>query len=152
MRGELPTRIKNYTPIQLPLSSPPSSQGQTAMRILPFTQGLDFRPAGNLLYRLLWSNEMFVSWQERPVELHYLKWQSVCYFYDCTIFARKQRYKHNCSLSYSLLLSYTISIHLRQYLVQVSPGLANSGAGINNWFLFVIIEQLLYYSFSDEYN
>ena len=25
----------------------------------------------------------------------------------------------------------------------ISPGLANSGAGINNWFLFVIIEQLL---------
>ena len=46
-------------------------------------------------------------------------------------------------LSYSLLLSYTISIHLRQNLVQVSPGLANSGAGINNWFFFVIIEQLI---------
>ena len=89
---------KNYTPIQLPLSSPPSSPGQTAMRMSPFTQGLNFRPAGNLLYRLLCSNEMFVSWQESPVELHYLKWQSVCYFYDCTIFARKQRYKHNCSL------------------------------------------------------
>ena len=80
---------KNYTPIQLPLSSPPSSPGQTAMRMSPFTQGLNFRPAGNLLYRLLCSNEMFVSWQESPVELHYLKWQSVCYFYDCTIFARK---------------------------------------------------------------
>ena len=42
----------------------------------------------------------------------------------------------------SLLLLCTISAHLIKHLVQVSPNLVNSVAGISNRFLFVIIEQL----------
>ena len=71
---------------------------------------------------------IFINWSKYKKSLKYTRFDALVLIIE---------------LPYSLLLSYTTSIHLRQYLVQVSPGLANSGAGINNWLLFVIIEQLL---------
>ena len=83
---------------QLTVSFPPGSQWQTATRMLSLTQGLHFRHAGNLLYRHLCTNEVFVSRQER--QDNFLIWNDQVFVISTTaryLQGRKQRYKHNGS-------------------------------------------------------
>ena len=84
---------------QLTVSSPPGSQCQTAMRMLSLTQGLNFRPAGNLLYRHLCTNEVFFSRQER--QENFIIWNDKVFVISTIaryLQGGKQRHKHNGSL------------------------------------------------------
>ena len=93
---------KNYTPIQLPIlvNCELSSWFSMANRdenVVPYTgPSLQACRKFTLQAPLHQRSICFTTGTTR--QLSYLEWPSVSYFYNCTIFARKQRYKHNCSL------------------------------------------------------